>query len=126
MHRNVGNADRIIRIILGTVIILIGAIFNSWWGLIVHGFTPPPYKMNYNRPYYQDLFESYGFQTYFEQWCYSLKAQHRPQEKFYERHAIIAKNPDYHSEYLKLLLCVHSESPDCFLNQLSNSWINLS
>ncbi len=34
MHRNVGNADRIIRIILGTVIILIGAIFNSWWGLI--------------------------------------------------------------------------------------------
>ena len=34
MKRNVGPTDRIIRIIVGTVIILIGAIFNSWWGLI--------------------------------------------------------------------------------------------
>src|SRR5690348_13845979 len=45
---------------------------DSWWGLIVEGFTPPPYKMNYNPPYYIELFESYGFRTYFEQWCYSL------------------------------------------------------
>lgn len=34
MKRNVGNVDRIIRIIIGTIIILIGAILNSWWGLI--------------------------------------------------------------------------------------------
>lgn len=34
MKRNVGPVDRIIRLILGTVIILVGAIFNSWWGLI--------------------------------------------------------------------------------------------
>jgi hypothetical protein len=34
MKRNVGNTDRIIRLILGLIIIVVGAIFNSWWGLI--------------------------------------------------------------------------------------------
>jgi hypothetical protein len=28
---------------------------DSWWGLLVHGFTPIPYKVNYNPPYYQRL-----------------------------------------------------------------------
>lgn len=74
---------------------------DSWWGLIVDGFTPPPYKMNFNPPYYQQLFENYGFQTYFEQWCYSLDPQKRPAEKFYDRHKHIAANPDYRAEYLK-------------------------
>ncbi len=74
---------------------------DSWWGLIVKGFTPPPYKMNYNPPYYQELFESYGFKTYFEQWCYTLDPQQRVADKYYERHLKIKSNPDYHSEYLK-------------------------
>jgi hypothetical protein len=34
MKPNVGSTDRIIRLIVGIVIILIGAILNSWWGLI--------------------------------------------------------------------------------------------
>lgn len=34
MKKNVGPTDRIIRLILGAIIIIIGAIFNSWWGLI--------------------------------------------------------------------------------------------
>ena len=34
MKRNEGPTDRIIRLILGAIIILLGAIFNSWWGLI--------------------------------------------------------------------------------------------
>lgn len=74
---------------------------DSWWGLITEGFTPPPYKVNYNLPYYQELFESYGFKTYFEQWCYSLKVHDRLQEKFYERHESISKNKDYRCEHLK-------------------------
>ncbi len=74
---------------------------DSWWGLIIEGFSPPPYKMNYNLPYYQELFESYGFKTYFNQLCYSLKAQRRVMDKFYARHQAIADNPDYHSEYLR-------------------------
>jgi hypothetical protein len=74
---------------------------DSWWGLIVKGFDPPPYKMNYNLPYYQEFFESYGFQTYFEQYCYSLKALERPQEKFYRRHEAIKKNPNYKAVYIR-------------------------
>jgi len=74
---------------------------DSWWGLIVKGFTPVPYKMNYNPPYYQELFEAFGFQTWFEQWCYSLTVQDRPAPKFYERHAALSTNPDYRAEHLK-------------------------
>jgi hypothetical protein len=35
MKPNVGPTDRIIRMILGVIIIIVvGVIFNSWWGLI--------------------------------------------------------------------------------------------
>ncbi len=34
MKTNVGNADRIIRIILGAVIIALGFYFKSWWGAV--------------------------------------------------------------------------------------------
>jgi len=32
--KNVGGADRIVRIILGLVIIALGFYFKSWWGLV--------------------------------------------------------------------------------------------
>lgn len=38
MKKNVGGADRIIRIILGVVIIVLGFYFKSWWGIV--GFVP--------------------------------------------------------------------------------------
>lgn len=38
MKCNVGGTDRIIRIILGVVIILAGIYFQSWWGVI--GIVP--------------------------------------------------------------------------------------
>jgi hypothetical protein len=34
MKPNVGTTDRIVRLVLGVVIIVVGIIFNSWWGLI--------------------------------------------------------------------------------------------
>ena len=34
MKCNVGGTDRIIRIILGVVIILAGIYFKSWWGVV--------------------------------------------------------------------------------------------
>lgn len=74
---------------------------DSWWGLIIDGFSPVPYKMNYNRPYYRNLFETYGFKTYFEQWCYSLKVMSTLLPKFYERHKAIKANPDYQAKYLR-------------------------
>lgn len=46
---------------------------EQWWGLLVDGFTPPNYAMPYNFLYYKDLFESYGFQNYFNQFTYHSK-----------------------------------------------------
>ena len=40
---------------------------DKWWGLLVEGFTEPNYGMFYHMPYYQQLFEDYGFQLYFKQ-----------------------------------------------------------
>lgn len=34
MKANVGNSDRIIRFILGAVIIALGFYFKSWWGVV--------------------------------------------------------------------------------------------
>lgn len=68
---------------------------DRWWGLQVKGFVNPPYGMNYNPPYYQELFETYGFQPFFHQYCFALKVKDQVQEKFYARHAALATDPDY-------------------------------
>lgn len=43
---------------------------DRWWGCLADGFYEPIYGMPYNFPYYQDLFEAYGFQNYFNQYTY--------------------------------------------------------
>ena len=52
MNKNVGSTDRVIRVIVGVVIIAAGVIYHSWWGAI--GAIPiltaivgwcPPYAM---------------------------------------------------------------------------------
>lgn len=40
------------------------------WGLLVEGFMPQGYGMPYNKKYYRDFFEEYGFRNYFEQYSY--------------------------------------------------------
>ncbi len=39
---------------------------DKYWGLLVDGFTHPSFEIAYNHPYYQGLFERYGFQTYYK------------------------------------------------------------
>jgi hypothetical protein len=43
---------------------------DSFWGLLVDGFMPQSYGMPYNKKYYRDFFESYGFRNYFDQYSY--------------------------------------------------------
>ncbi|HEY6504176.1 MAG TPA: hypothetical protein VIZ28_09405 [Chitinophagaceae bacterium] len=74
---------------------------DRWWGLIVKGFLPPLYCMNYNQPYYQQLFETYGFKNYYNQVCFALSTTTILQPKFYDRHADCAKDPNYSSAYIK-------------------------
>lgn len=74
---------------------------DRWWGLQVDGFQEPLYCMNYNFPYYQQLFENYGFCNFFNQFCYSLKVKDRLQDKFYVRHAELAKDPNYKAMHIR-------------------------
>jgi hypothetical protein len=34
MKTNVGSSDRVIRFVLGAIIIALGFYFNSWWGAV--------------------------------------------------------------------------------------------
>jgi len=43
---------------------------DNFWGCLADGFTEPLYNMPYNFPYYNKLFENYGFQNYFNQYTY--------------------------------------------------------
>jgi hypothetical protein len=68
---------------------------DKWWGLLTEGFYSPLYCMNYNPAYYVPLFENYGFQTYFHQVCFAMKVKEQLSEKFYQRHNVIAADPNY-------------------------------
>lgn len=73
---------------------------ERWWGLLVEGFQEPLYCMNYNPPYYEQLFKNYGFEVYFDQLCFAMKVQNRPQEKFYHRHDELTADGAYTSSKL--------------------------
>lgn len=34
MKKNIGSADKIVRILLGIIIAVLGFVFQSWWGLV--------------------------------------------------------------------------------------------
>ena len=74
---------------------------DRWWGLLVEGFQPPVYCLNYNPPYYKQLFETYGFKTFFEQTCFALKVKDRVQQKFYDRHAALEKDPNFVATHIQ-------------------------
>lgn len=74
---------------------------DRWWGLLVEGFHEPLYGMNYNPPYYRHLFETYGFEVFFQQICFAMKVQTDLSEKFMRRHAMYASDPAFHCEHLR-------------------------
>jgi GNAT superfamily N-acetyltransferase len=75
---------------------------DRWWGLLVDGFQPPVYCLNYNAPYYQLLFENYGFQLFFNQYCFGYDPKKRISDKIYARHAAIASDPGFSASYIKM------------------------
>ncbi|WP_080241719.1 hypothetical protein [Spirosoma rigui] len=77
---------------------------DKWWGLLVSGFEPPLYTMNYNPPYYQNLFETYGFQNFFNQLCYRMTVASESaqlQQKFYDAHRLFANNPAVRAAHMQ-------------------------
>ncbi len=74
---------------------------DRWWGLLVEGFEPPLYCLNYNQPYYQQLFETYGFRGFYNQICFGMKTAEPLLPKFIQRHADCEKDPKYSSAHIK-------------------------
>lgn len=73
---------------------------DKWWGLITEGDRPPLYNMNFNPPYYKQLFENYGFQPFFHQLCFGLRPKEPLAAKTIERHAAIAADPGFKARYM--------------------------
>ncbi|MCD4679969.1 MAG: hypothetical protein K8S00_06240 [Bacteroidales bacterium] len=72
---------------------------DNFWGLLVEGFTHPSYGMNYNFPYYKDLFEAYGFTSYFDQVSNHLNLRVPFPERFWKIADWIRKKPAYRYEH---------------------------
>lgn len=66
------------------------------WGLLVDGFVHPGIGMNYNPPYYRNLFESYGFKFYFEQVSNHLDLTKPFPERFWKIAEWVRSKPEYH------------------------------
>ena len=74
---------------------------DNYWGLLVEGFMQQGFGMPYNKKYYRDYFEEYGFRDYFRQFsCHrTVRGADKKIETFPERMMKIAewlsKRPGY-------------------------------
>ena len=76
---------------------------DKWWGLLVKGFEiDPNYNCNYQLPYYQTLFEAYGFKTYFEQITLIRKVLDPINPQLMKKAERIFQNPKYTFMHMKL------------------------
>jgi hypothetical protein len=74
---------------------------DSFWGLLVEGFTSPSYGMNYNPPYYQAFFEAYGFKTMYEQITNHLNILKPFPFRFRKIATWVTQKPGYEFKHLK-------------------------
>jgi hypothetical protein len=74
---------------------------DRWWGLLVEGFQPPIYGLNYNPQYYRELFENYGFKGFYNQVCFAIDPTKEISEKTLKRHAQLSADPDFSASHLK-------------------------
>jgi len=75
---------------------------DKWWGLLVKGFEEPLYNMNYNPPYYVELFENYGFQVWFNQICPGMTVEQELSEKFLNLHKKYDEDPDFSARHIRI------------------------
>ncbi|MFT6971129.1 MAG: hypothetical protein ACJAXX_001698 [Roseivirga sp.] len=95
---------------------------NNWWGLLVDGYTEPNYQMPYNFPYYQGLFEAYGFKEYFKQYTYKRLVGREVgfNDRFYEKANATLNDPDY--EFRHITKKEYKKSHLYFLKVYNEAW----
>lgn len=75
---------------------------DRWWGMLAEGFDlEPNYCMPYNFPYYNDLFEAYGFQVYFNQFTFYRAVAGGLQDRVKEKASRIIESASYTFEHSK-------------------------
>jgi hypothetical protein len=72
---------------------------DKFWGLLVEGFSPVSYGMNYNAPYYKELLEDFGCRVFYYQNCYSREVVPRLPEKFYAAHERFSSQPAFSARH---------------------------
>lgn len=76
---------------------------DKWWGLMVEGFEVAPiYGMSYNPPYYETLFEGYGFRNFYNQYYYAMAVNDPLPPRFAERHAKFKAKPGYAARHIDI------------------------
>lgn len=95
---------------------------DTFWGLLVEGFSPASYGMAYHRPYYKSLFENYGFETAYEQITNFIDARKPFPERFTKIANWVAKKPGYTFEQFD------KKKADKYINDLmeiyNDAWVN--
>ncbi|MFO7257034.1 MAG: hypothetical protein DIU61_005025 [Bacteroidota bacterium] len=98
---------------------------DRWWGLLVEGFDrEPAYQCNYNFPYYQKLFEAYGFKVYFYQLTFGRKVLDPLSERLAYKAELVARDPDYEFRYLRRDEL--KKLPEYIVSVYSRAWSNRS
>jgi hypothetical protein len=70
------------------------------WGLLADGFKQQTFGMQYHPVYYLDLFENYGFRTYYKQFSYRMDISNPDlPERFWKIAAWRAKKPELSYEH---------------------------
>jgi len=85
---------------------------DSFWGLLVEGFVPPSFGMNYNPPYYLEFFKNYGFETLYEQITNHLAVRNPFPERFTKIANWVANKPGYTFEHFS------KKNADKYVNDL--------
>jgi hypothetical protein len=73
---------------------------DKYWGLLVDGFTHPSFEISYNHRYYQELFESYGFRTYYKQEGFHLDLTKKLPERIIKISEWVINKPGYRYEHM--------------------------
>lgn len=74
---------------------------DSFWGLLIEGFTTPSYGMNYHHSYYKKLFQDYGFYILYEQITNHLQVKKPFPERFTKIAEWVANKPGYSFKHLE-------------------------
>ncbi len=95
---------------------------DTFWGLLIEGYTPPSYGMNYHAPYYKNFFDDYGFYKMYEQITHHLDA-HKPfPERFTKIAQWVINKPGYEFKHLKVNE-IERYAAD-FMEIYNDAWVN--